>query len=203
MDIPSKSEQRFPGTGAEYNFTCAPATDRARRDIMQQVALISITLKTKPPCANARWIFSNIYKRTSIPAQAMALLRQIVCFILFTYFVAGLPSHKSHELSRPIGQANEKRLPILPRASRDPACPEGYLCGQDTCSAEVKCPDGTVCINLEGTVRDAQLEIFLETIQFTPLNEVETNWCVDCVCSTRSSVVCNQSWQFWGRKLLY
>lgn len=57
----------------------------------------------------------------------------------------------SFGLRPPIGLlAREQNL--LPRASRDGACPEGYLCGQDVCSSNVQCPSGTVCINMEGTV---------------------------------------------------
>ena len=58
--------------------------------------------------------------------------------------------HPHLQLRQPIGSL-ESDPALEPRASRDPACPDGYLCGQDSCSSNVKCPEGTVCINLEGS----------------------------------------------------
>jgi hypothetical protein len=36
--------------------------------------------------------------------------------------------------------------------SQDPSCPEGFLCDQQECPADVICPAGQVCVNFEGTI---------------------------------------------------
>ncbi|KAK3314553.1 hypothetical protein B0H66DRAFT_627134 [Apodospora peruviana] len=38
------------------------------------------------------------------------------------------------------------------RASSDPSCPDGYLCGQQACPAGVICADGDSCFSFEGTL---------------------------------------------------
>jgi len=36
--------------------------------------------------------------------------------------------------------------------SQDPSCPNGFLCVQQACPADIFCPAGQTCINFEGTI---------------------------------------------------
>jgi hypothetical protein len=41
---------------------------------------------------------------------------------------------------------------IFRRDSEDPSCPDGFLCVQQACPAEIICEAGESCFNFEGTI---------------------------------------------------
>jgi len=79
-----------------------------------------------------------------------AVMARFSIIVLLGVYIASAVGHTHLQLRQANG-ALESNPGLAPRASRDPACPEGYLCGHDSCSSNIECPGGTVCINLEGT----------------------------------------------------
>jgi len=78
---------------------------------------------------------------------AAIMVRFSITVFLAVYAVPAL-GHPHLQLRQPIGflDNNPAEPALTPRASTDPACPDGYLCGQESCSSGVECPIGTNCI---------------------------------------------------------
>ncbi|PNH29669.1 hypothetical protein VD0002_g420 [Verticillium dahliae] len=54
-------------------------------------------------------------------------------------------------ITRPLN-ASVSYSDLSRRASRDPSCPDGFLCSQTTCGGNVVCPGDRTCVDFEGTV---------------------------------------------------
>jgi hypothetical protein len=77
-------------------------------------------------------------------SMAAIMVRFSITAFLVVYAVPAL-GHPHSQLRQPIGFLGNNPA-LTPRASTDPACPDGYLCGQESCSSDFECPIGTNCI---------------------------------------------------------
>jgi hypothetical protein len=75
---------------------------------------------------------------------AAIMVRFSITVFLAVYAVPAL-GHPHSQLRQPIGFLGNNPA-LTPRASTDSACPDGYLCGQESCSSDFECPIGTNCI---------------------------------------------------------
>ena len=77
-------------------------------------------------------------------SMAAIMVRFSITAFLAVYAVPAL-GHPHSQLRQPIGFLGNNPA-LTPRASTDSACPDGYLCGQESCSSDFECPIGTNCI---------------------------------------------------------
>ncbi|KAH8812238.1 WSC domain-containing protein [Xylogone sp. PMI_703] len=102
-------------------------------------------------------------------------------------------ANSNFDLSRELNLNNN--LPhIFSRAtSRDPSCPNGFLCEQQGCDGNIICPEGQICFNFEGTVACGDPGLTICALNPNTLEAVGCNGgtCCHGNCYTAGTVCCD------------